>query len=142
MKKEIELIFEKLETLNKKSEMEQIPIDFELAKELICTAIENDLYISKLQKSYLKSIVTNIRYAVLYKSDYVTIIGYICNAVEVHIHSCPLEKKFAEINTTKSINIIKRISRVLTGRSYILDYYDYDDTPTFNEVINLEWCDD
>ncbi len=142
MKTQIKTILKKLARLNKKAELEQIRIEFELAKELICTAIEADNSASTLQKQYLQDIVPNVKYITLYKSDYITIIDYICSVVEVVIHSAPLDKRFSKIKTTDSIKIIQRINRVLTGRSYIVKGQDFLERSFNVEVQNLEWNTD
>lgn len=142
MKTQIKTILKKLDKLNKKAELEQIRIEFELAKELICTAIEQDRLASDLQKRYLKSIVPNIRYATLYKPNYITIIDYICSVIELVVFSAPLDKEFFKVNTYNSIKIIQRINRILTGRSYMAVGYDFQDKPADVEILNLEWDSD
>lgn len=142
MTTEIEKILKRLKRLNTKTELEQIRVEFEIAKKLVCRTIEQDRMISNLQKLYLKSIIPNVRYATLYKSDYVTIIDYICSVIEVVIHSAPLDKEFSKINTLNCIQIVKRINRILTGRSYMAETYNSFEQPADVEILNLEWDSD
>lgn len=101
-----------------------------------------DRLASDLQKHYLKSIVPNIRYATLYKPNYITIIDYICSVIELVVFSAPLDKEFFKVNTYNSIKIIQRINRILTGRSYMAVGYDFQDKPADVEILNLEWDSD
>lgn len=92
-----------------------------------------------MQKEYLISLLEKVEPNSSINTDYLSFINYICGVIEVVINAAPLEARFRGINICKSLEIINRIHRILTGRTY----YTYTSFEFKNhkiaEAINFEW---
>ena len=95
-----------------------------------------------MQKEFLLTLLNNVKPHIPQRPDYISFIEYICDVIQLVIHSAPLDARFKEINTFNSLKIISRVKRILTGRTY----YTYISFKFQNhkraEAVNYEWIDD
>lgn len=127
---------------NKRSDMSKIDIDFQSTKELINRTICFDVQKNNLQREYLISLLERVEPNSSINTDYLSLVDYICSVIKVVINAAPLEAKFRGINICKSLEIINRIHRILTGRTY----YTYTNFKfkkhKIAEALNFDWDDD